>query len=316
MHRGVRPAGWLGVLLALAALVPATAGAQTRPDPPDSATRTRIVFLGTGNPYPSPERMGPSVAIVVDGTPYIVDAGAGVVRRANAAASNGVAGLTVTRLRVAFLTHLHSDHTLGLPDLMLTPWTMGRTEPLQVYGPAGTAAMVAHIAEAYREDIDLRVSGLERGNPTGHRATAHEIGPGVIYRDSNVTVTAFPVAHGSWKEAFGYRFDTPDRTIVISGDTSPSDAVATQCSGCDVLIHEVIADRAYERSGPARRAYMDSFHTTARQLADLAARARPKLLILYHQNFGGPGGGHEPLLAEIAGRYDGVVKSARDLDVY
>jgi ribonuclease Z len=113
---------------------------------------TQVVLLGTGTPLPDPQRSGPSTAIVANGIPYIVDAGTGVVRRAAAARDKGVKALEPTNLRIAFLTHLHSDHTLGLPDLMITPWIMGRKEPLELYGPAGTQEMVNHIIEAYKLD--------------------------------------------------------------------------------------------------------------------------------------------------------------------
>src|SRR5215216_1735582 len=115
--------------------------------------KTQIVLLGTGTPNADPDRSGPSVAIVVGDTPYIVDFGPGVVRRAAAAFRNGVAGLKVDKLKTAFVTHLHSDHTVGYPDLIFTPWTLDRKEPLEVYGPAGIKAMTRHILEAYKEDI-------------------------------------------------------------------------------------------------------------------------------------------------------------------
>jgi ribonuclease BN (tRNA processing enzyme) len=113
------------------------------------AAKTEVVMLGTGTPLPDPDRSGPSTAIVVNGAAYIVDAGTGVVRRAAAARDKGVNALEPTNLRVAFLTHLHADHTLGLPDLILTPWIIGRKEPLELYGPAGTREMVEHILQAY-----------------------------------------------------------------------------------------------------------------------------------------------------------------------
>jgi ribonuclease BN (tRNA processing enzyme) len=285
--------------------------------PNNSPTKTQIVFLGTGNPRPDPDRMGPSVAIVVNGTPYIVDCGPGVVRRAAAAARSGVTGLNVTNLKTVFITHLHSDHTLGYPDLIFTPWVMGRKEPLEVYGPAGTQAMTDHILQAYRADNDIRINGLEHGNATGNNAHVHEITPGVIYKDQNVTVTAFLVKHGSWPQAFGYRFATPDRTIVISGDTSPSQSVVENCNGCDVLIHEVYSQAGFAASKPAWRKYILSFHTSSRELAEIATKAKPRLLILYHQMFfGGPTDTEEGMLNEIHQAYQGKVVSAHDLDIY
>src|SRR5262245_34664235 len=205
-----------------------------------SADSTRVVMLGTGTPNPDPDRSGPSVAVISGGRAYLVDCGPGVVRRAAAAAKrHGIAALEAQQLGMVFVTHLHSDHTLGLPDLMLTPWVLERRSPLEVYGPHGIAAMARHLTEAYTEDIHVRLSGLEPGKHDGWRVNAHEIVPGVVYRDSNVTVKAFAVPHANWKHAFGYRFETCDLTVVVSGDTRPSDAVANACDGCDVLVHEV-----------------------------------------------------------------------------
>jgi len=280
-------------------------------------TKTQIVFLGTGNPSPDPDRMGAAVAIVVNGTPYIVDCGTGVVRRASAAAKAGVQGLETTNLKIAFITHLQTDHTLGYPDLIFTPWVMGRKEPLEVYGPVGIKAMTEHILEAYREDNNIRINGLERGNATGNKVNVHEIRPGIIYKDENVTVKAFLVKHGSWPQAYGYRFETPDRTIVISGDTSPSASIVENCNGCDVLIHEAYSQVGFAASTQDWRKYISSFHTSTKELAELATAARPGLLILYHQMFfGGPTDTEEGMLNEIHQTYKGKVVSAHDLNIY
>src|SRR5215211_8592561 len=123
---------------------------------PDSTSKTRVVLLGTGTPSPDPERSGPATAVVVNGTPYLIDFGPGVVRRIAAASQKGVTGLSVVNVQVAFLTHLHSDHTAGYPDLILTPWSVGRSQPLEVYGPKGLKHMTDHIPKAYREDIAIR----------------------------------------------------------------------------------------------------------------------------------------------------------------
>ena len=108
---------------------------------PQSAGKTHVVLLGTGNPAPDPDRSGPATAIVVNGTAYLIDLGPGVVRRASAAfLEEGIQALEPTKLRVVFITHLHSDHTVGYPDLIFTPWTIGRRVPLEVYGPKGLQA--------------------------------------------------------------------------------------------------------------------------------------------------------------------------------
>lgn len=276
--------------------------------------KTQIVLLGTGTPNADPDRAGPSVAIVVNDTPYLVDFGPGVVRRAAAAFQKGVRGLAVNKLRTAFVTHLHSDHTVGYADLIFTPWTLERKEPLQVYGPRGIKAMTRHILAAYKDDIRIRTTGLEPSNRTGYKVIAREIKPGVIYKDENITVKAFPVKHGSWPEAFGYRFETPDRAIVISGDAVPSASVIENCNGCDALIHEVYSTAGFARRPPEWQKYHSNFHTSSRELAEIATKAQPGLLILYHQLLWGVS--EEDLVKEVRQAYSGKVVSARDLDIY
>jgi len=317
-----RVIGYAVGVIALATVAFAnTATAQGKAPSTSSARKSggtsQIVFLGTGYPRPMPDRMGPAVAIVVNGTPYLVDAGVGLVRRAEEANRAGVKALTARNLRFAFITHLHSDHTIGLPDLITTPWIMGRDKPLELYGPPGISSMARHLREAYKEDNNIRVKGLEQQSSAGSEVNAYDVKPGVIYSDSNVRVTAFPVKHGAWKNAYGYRFETPDRIIVIGGDTSPSESILANCNGCDVLIHEVYTQLGYSRSTEAWQKYITSFHTSTKELAELATKARPKTLILYHQMyFGGPTDTEAVLLKEIRAGYKGRVVAAHDLDVY
>jgi ribonuclease BN (tRNA processing enzyme) len=280
-------------------------------------SRTQVVMLGTGNPSADPERAGPAVAIVVNNTPYLVDCGPGVVRRASAAFRKGVAGLAVQKLRTLFVTHLHSDHTLGYADLIFSPWVLGRKDQVEAFGPSGLKAMTDHLLAAYSEDIAIRTDGLEHGNRTGYKVNAHEIKPGVVFKDENVTVKALPVHHGSWKEAFGYRFETPDKVIVLSGDCAPSPSVIENCDGCDILLHEVYTQFGYDQSKEDWRKYITSFHTSTKELAELATKAKPKTLVLYHQMFfGGEKDTEEGMVKEIRDRYSGKVVSAHDLEVY
>lgn len=276
--------------------------------------RTRVVLLGTGTPNADPSRSGPAVAVVVDDTPYLVDLGPGIVRRAAAAAERGIEALRVSNLHIAFITHLHTDHTLGYPDFIFTPWVLERDVPAEVYGPSGLQAMTEHLLAAYEEDVRLRLEGLEPANPDGYKVNVHEIEPGLIYEDARVRVAAFPVQHGSWPQAFGFRFDTPDRTIVISGDTRPSATIAENCQACDVLIHEVYSQAGFERREPVWQRYHAAFHTSSHELGEIARRARPGLLVLYHQLLWGST--PEDVLAEIATVYDGPVAYGNDLDVY
>ena len=283
-------------------------------NPSDTKSRTQIVLLGTGTPNPDPDRSGPSVAIIVDDTPYIVDFGPGVVRRAAAAQRLGVRALVMPKLTRAFVTHLHSDHTAGYADLIFTPWVLERKEPLEVYGPRGLKAMTKHILKAYEADILIRLEGLEPANETGYKVKAVEIKPGLIYTDNLVRVTAFLVNHGSWPQAFGYRFDTPDRSIVVSGDSAPSENVIKNCNGCDVLIHEVYSQSGFATRSPVWQRYHSSFHTSSRELGEIATKANPGLLILYHQLFWGTS--EEKLVEEVRQFYNGKVVSGSDLAVF
>lgn len=299
---------------ALGMVAASTAPAQTPPRP-----TTRVVILGTGTPNADPDRSGPAVAVVRGGTAYLVDAGPGVVRRAAAAAKrHGMQALEPSQLRTLFLTHLHSDHTLGLPDLILSSWVLERREPLVVYGPPGTKAMVDHLLAAYAADIRNRLDGLEPANETGYKVDVHEIeSPGQIHHDGAMTVRAFAVPHGDWAagQSFGYRFEAPDRTIVISGDTRSSDAVVDACNGCDVLLHEVYSAERFVMRPPEWQRYHARAHTSTVELAALARRAAPKLLVLYHQLYWGAT--DSDLITEMrrAG-YQGRVTSARDLETH
>jgi len=295
----------------------APAEAAVTPEPPTPATatsRTRVVMLGTGTPIHDPLRSGPSVAVVVDQTSYIVDFGPGVVRRASAAEQLGFEALAVENLTRAFCTHLHSDHTAGYPDLILTPWVLGRKNPLHVYGPPGLQSMTDHVLAAWQEDIDVRNTGNQPAEDHGDEVVVHEISPGVVYRDDLVTVTAFDVQHGAWEHAYGYRFETPDRVVVISGDTVAVDEIATQCSGCDVLVHEVYAKAGFDLREPDWQAYHVASHTSGYELGELAVKARPDLLVLTHQLLWGAT--EEQLLSEIRRSFEGEVVYANDLDVF
>jgi ribonuclease Z len=190
----------------------------------------------------------------------VFDAGPGVVRRIFEARE--LPGLGITRMGPVFITHLHSDHTLGLPDLLYYHMSPAS---LRVIGPPGTEAMMRHIMEAWAEDRQIR--SHESGDSTRMLATTTEVTSGVVYTDSNITVKAFEVLHGEWKHALGYRIEAPDRVIVLSGDTQPTNAVVEACNGCDVLMHEV-----YGESGAAggRAGYL-RVHTSASELGAIAS---------------------------------------------
>ena len=275
---------------------------------------TRLVLLGTGNPNPNPDRCGPSSAVVVDDQAYIIDAGPGLVRRAAAAYQRGIEGLRADRLDRLFLTHLHSDHTIGLPDIILTPWVMERKGPLRIWGPPGTKKMCTHIMKAYSEDIEIRQNGLEKANNSGIEIRPIEIKEGAVHEDDLVKVDAFRVKHGTWEHSFGFRFETPDRTIVISGDCSPTPELVDNYRGADILLHEVYSCDGFSRRSDQWKAYHSGSHTSAVQLAEMLLKVRPEKVVLHHHLLWGTS--PEDLLREIREVYDGDVVFGNDLDIY
>jgi ribonuclease Z len=279
---------------------------------------TKVVLLGSGNPNPNPERSGCSLAIVVNDVPYIVDFGPGLIRQAASVSpryGGGIEGLDVKKIKRAFLTHLHSDHTTGYPDLILTPWVMGRNEPLEVYGPEGVNSMTDNILEAYKEDIRYRLYGMEPANNQGWRVNSHEIvKEGVVYADSNVKVEAFPVQHGSWPNAWGFRFTTKDKVIVVSGDCAPSEKLEAYAKNADILLHEVYSKVKWETKTPFWKNYHTKNHTSSLELAKIAKATKPKLVVLYHVLSWGQT--DEQLLSEIREHYTGEVVVGKDLDIY
>ncbi len=297
---------WL--LLALAGATPTAVTGQR--GPPESTT---VILLGTGMPRPDPSAAGPAIAIAVGRRVLLFDAGAGVMRQVAAA------GLPISGPDALFITHLHSDHTLGYPDVILTSWVMRRRGALPVFGPPGLQAMTDQLLAAWAEDIRIRTTGLERERVEDLAVAVHEIGPGVVYDSGGVRVTAIPVQHAEWPYALAFRVDTPTRSIVISGDTRPTEALVQGAQGVDVLIHEVYAAGrlvAEDRpGGDVWPQYMRESHTSDVELGALAARIRPKLLILYHLIR--MGASDEELLAGVrVGGFTGRTVIGRDLDRY
>ena len=277
-------------------------------------SKTQLVLLGTGTPNAEPATSGPSLAIIVNNTSYVVDCGPGVVRRAAEANNKGIQSLAASKLKRLFITHLHSDHTIGYPDFILTPAVLDRNEPLEVSGPKGLQLMTDHILAAYKEDIDIRVKGLEKGNPVGYQVNVHEINEGIVYRDSNLVVKAFKVNHGSWPEAFGYRFETADKVIVVSGDCTYSENLIANAKDCDILVHEVYSMEGFAKRDKKWQAYHSVFHTSTQQLAEIANKVKPKQLVLTHQLLWGAS--KESLMNEIQQRYQGKVVFGNDLDIF
>ena len=289
---------------------------------------TKLVLLGTGTPNACPDASGPSSAVVVGDRAYLVDFGPGVVRQAAKAYRNGIDAFRPDRLVTAFCTHLHTDHTAGYPDLIFTPWVLERKEPLRVFGPKGIRDMTEHLLKAYKVDIDFRINGFEKANEVGYRVETQEINSGVIYRDDRVTVEAFPVSHGTL-ESYGFKFTTPDRVIVISGDTAPLEIVAEKAKGCDILLHEVEYTAGLAAREPKWQKYHREVHTLSVDLAEIAKKAGPKLLVTYHRIYhmeiqdntvdvgAEMARRNEAILEEIRNAgYEGPVVNGMDLDVF
>jgi len=291
-------------------LLPATVLEAQQPARDDSAV---VVLLGTGMPRPNPEASGPATAVVIGRRVLLFDAGPGVMRQLAAA------HLPINGVEALFITHLHSDHTLGYPDLIFTSWVMGRRTPLRAFGPPGLQAMTDHLVAAWSEDIAVRTEGLEHQTPDGWRVRVREIAAGIVYDSGGVRVTAFPVEHGNWRYAFGYRVDAAGRSIVISGDTRPGPALVEAARGVAVLVHEVYPE---SRLAPERRSggehwprYMRAFHTSDVELGRIAAEAGPRLLVLTH--IVRMGGTDDELFAGVRrGGFTGPVVVGRDLGRY
>lgn len=285
---------------------------------------TDVILLGTGTPNPDPFRAGPCVAVLYNEEIYIFDFGVGLVRRANEI-STKLPNLKISNLKTAFLTHMHSDHTLGYPDLILTPWILGRNTPLKVFGPKGLIDMTNNLIKAYEIDIKQRINGLEQANVTGCKVIVEEISSGVVYTDQHVTVEAFPVVHGDF-EAYGYKIITPDKVIVISGDTAPSDSLVESAKGCDILIHEVYYTKGLLTRSEQWQKYHSAVHTSAIELGKLSNLIKPKKLVLYHQLFmqenildDDMSRNNEiyrsKIIDEIKENYSGIIIYGNDLDI-
>ncbi len=284
-----------------------------------SELRTRVVLLGTGTPRTEADRAGMSTAVIVDDRPYIFDFGPGVGLRLSEGYRMGITGLAMSNVTRAFLTHMHSDHTLGLGSLMLTPWMFGREEPLEVYGPKGTASMTRALAEAYSLDVAKRTLN-EPHTDRGHEIIGKDVVPGVVYTDDLVEVEAFKVHHGEWDPALhgpfpamGYRITTPDRIVVISGDTGAFPEMVSTYAGCDVLVHEVYSTKGLTSRPSEWQSYHARSHTSGAHLGRVATEAEPGVLVLTHQLLWHAT--EDDLIDEVTAAYDGPLVYGRDLDV-
>lgn len=264
-----------------------------------------VILLGTGFPRPSAERAGPATAVVVGEKVFVVDAGRGVVMRLAATE------FPLSAIRAVFLTHLHSDHTAGLPDLFNTPWVLGRATPFELYGPQGTKKLAEGMLKFFEEDIRIRRDLTEMHPAVGARINVHVVREGLVYQDEDVRVTAFAVDHRPVAPAFGYRFDTADRSVVISGDTTLSENLIRYAKGADVLVHEAVLPEHFEKHDtPEVAARLRAYHSTPEQAGEAAERAGVKLLMLTHLV---PGDADAEFLARAGKTFHGKIVVGRDL---
>jgi len=275
-------------------------------------SRAQVLILGSGSPNAEADRVSSGVAIAVDDQPYLFDCGHGIVQRVVQAHEAGLINWETTDLTRLFVTHLHADHTVGLPDLLFTPWIHGREGKLAAYGPPGLERMARHILCAYEENIREH-RAAHPCSEQGYQIDTREIEEGLCYRDERVEVHALQADHGDLA-AFSYKVISGAGTVVISGDTKPVAEFAGWAKGCDVLIHEVYSAAQLPNRPAAWQRYHSRVHTSTVELAALARQVQPRLLLLYHQLFWGlkP----DELVAEISSEYDGQVLSAKDLDVF
>ena len=277
---------------------------------------TKLLILGSGTPNPDPERSGSAYAIVTNGQSYLVDFGPGVIRRASAFSPSWggeFESMEIQNLNYAFLTHLHSDHSAGLADLILSPWVLEREEPLNLFGPRGLKRMADKITDAYQIDIDYRINGSQPSNLEGFKTKVTEIAEGIIYEDKYIAVEAFENNHGDFKNSFGFVFTTKDKKIVISGDTAYSQKVIEKSKEADILVHEVYSEKGFKEKTRDWQIYHKAHHTSAPDVGKIASMSKPKKLVLSHILFWG--NSKESIVEEVKSNFDGEVIIAEDLMV-
>lgn len=279
------------------------------------SSETKLIILGSGTPNPDPERYGSGYAVIVNESAYIVDFGPGIVRRISAMSPSWggkFSSMELENINIAFLTHIHSDHSGALADLILTPWIMGRSEPLNLYGPKGLKAMSENIIEAYIDDINYRLYGSQPANKLGYTTNVNEIiEDGIIYKDNNVEVIAFKNNHGDFKNSFGFLFITEDKRILLSGDTAVSNNLIKYGENLDILVHEVFSSETFVNKTKDWQIYHKAHHTSSIDLGKIAKQLNPKKLVLSHILFWGAT--DESLINDVKENFNGETIVAKDL---
>lgn len=273
------------------------------------AQEIRVTLLGTGSPEAVMNRFGPSILVEAGGQKFLFDAGRGALQRLNQAM------VKWRDVQGVFLTHLHSDHVVGFPDLWLTGWlTSGRDVPLPVWGPRGTRKMMSHLEQAYEYDIKIRLYD-DRASPDGVVILAEDIAEGVVYEKGGVKITAFEVDHAPVKPAFGYRIDHAGHSVVLSGDTRVSENLIRHAQGVDLLIHEVAVAETLRRAGrpPERVKSIVAHHSTPEQAGEVFSRTKPRLAVYSH--IVAPTATEQDLIPPTRKTYAGPLEIGEDLMV-
>ena len=279
------------IVLLLSIAASGSVGAQ-KPTATATDSNLKVILLGTAaGPTTSPQRLGISTLVIAGPEKLLFDCGRSL--------TTGMARLEINPADVTkvFLTHLHSDHIVSLPELYLFPWAQGRRLPLQVWGPDGTRSMVKHLQDAFSVDVHIRRDLDEKFSGEGIKVVATDIHDGVVYEANGVKVTAFTVDHGPVKPAFGYRVDYRGRSVAMSGDTKPSENLIKFSQGVDLLIHEV--GRSKQDPAlvgppdevlpglPLTRGQIKTIaehHTDGLEAGRVFERVKPKLAVFSHYN--------------------------------
>ncbi len=324
--------------LFLGAIAPAQkALAQERATGTAANSSTRLITVGTrSGPRPTIERAQSSNLLIVNDTLYLVDAGIGTTRRLTEA------GIQIADIGHIFISHGHDDHVGGLPALVTSEYNLGRSVAIEIYGPAGTRALTDGMIQFLTISSEIRVSDGNRTLLIGDIVESHEVDTGIIYRDENIAVTAVENSHFNFQpgspafgkyKSYSYRFETPDRVIVFTGDTGPSDALTELSRGADLLVTEVtfasadeirerrIAASAWDIMTPTEQQgylrHMVEEHLTQEEVGRMAERAGVKAVLLTHlPNSGDPSDDYERFREQVGMHFTGEILVAEDLEEY
>ena len=245
-----------------------------------SAEVIRVTILGSGTPRLDINRFGQSILVEADDQKLLFDVGRGASLRLSQM------NINISSIQEIFFTHLHSDHIVGFPDLLMTGWVYQRKHPLRIYGPSGTKGFVENIKEAFVEDIKIRTQSPENLSINAMYIDVNDIEEGLIYKKHNLKVFALEVDHGGGvKHAFGYKIIYNDKSIVISGDTNYSENIVKASKDVDLLIHE-IADAPPDMISKSKKIQgIMNYHTTPEEISKIIEESQPKLVVLNHLLF-------------------------------